>query len=508
MSEAKDPRLTRSHIIHAGRLKQLRLNQLAINGGSAYIAQRLSRLPFESDVSWNGISKKGQTEGRQSRAFLINYAARICAKINQYVFSTEVKREKIDPVFHSDATRTGMSINDLMRQVSTTITACRWCWLGIDRNSLPLEVDNSNPRSRSQAAKEASGDRIYWTYWHPSEVVDWHFGEDGKLEWLITEQNVYKNTDIEKPAVNQPLRTIWKRGGGTRLWLKPEEPEKIEREEDFHISANIVPFVLGGLPSADAWWFDDVEAIQASLLNLDSVHNESLFQSVYPQLILPADMLAMITDALKISGEAALELVRGLNYPILEPIEANGQARYIMPPSDGMKTIPDEIIRRRKELFDIVGLAMKNPDSRMVESAEAKQWDQLDPEAVLKERAVLLQETEQKAVAISRQLDNTFPEYAPEYGKAFNVSDLTEDMTTLAELGKMGLPQSGQKEIQKAAIQILDKLVGIDEKTKAKINAEISAGGGSACGGDAMDKETSRIVPLQEQKGLPSAQGG
>ena len=89
MSDNKDPRLARSHIIHANRFKQLRLNQLAVNGGSAYIAQRLSRLPFESDVSWSGISKKGQTDGRQSRAFLINYAARICAKINQYVFLTE-----------------------------------------------------------------------------------------------------------------------------------------------------------------------------------------------------------------------------------------------------------------------------------------------------------------------------------------------------------------------------------------------------------------------------------
>ena len=81
MSDNKDPRLARSHIINAGRLKQLRLNQLAVNGGSAYIAQRLSRLPFESDVSWSGISKKDQTEGRQFRAFLINYAVRICAKI-------------------------------------------------------------------------------------------------------------------------------------------------------------------------------------------------------------------------------------------------------------------------------------------------------------------------------------------------------------------------------------------------------------------------------------------
>lgn len=465
--KTKDIRLVRSNIIYANRINQLRLNHLAVNGGSAYIAQRLSRLPFESDVSWSGISRKGQTDGRQSRAFLINYAARICAKINQYVFSTEVKRQNIDPTFSADATRTGMSLNDLMRQVSTTITACRWCWLGIDRNSYNLT------QNRSQAEKEASGDRIYWTYWHPSEVVDWNFGQDGTLEWLITEQGVYKNTLVNKPAVYQPLRTIWIRGGGTRIWLKPEEPEKIEREEDFKISANIVPFVLSGFPSSDAWWFDDVEAVQANLLNLESVHNESLYQSVYPQLILPADLLTTISEALKISGEAALELVKGLNYPILEPTEASGQTRFLMPPSDGMRLIPEEISRRRTELLEVVGLAMKNPDSRMIESAEAKQWDQLDPEAVLKERALLLQETEQKAVAISRQLDNTFTEYAPEYGKAFNVSDLTEDMATLTELGKMELPQSGRKELQKAAIQILDKLVGIDDATKATINAEI-----------------------------------
>lgn len=485
MADQVDIRLTRTHKIYSDRIEQLQLNKLAVSGGKPYIDQRLSRLPFESDVSWSGSAWVSQKlgsgklptggaahggDGRNSRAFLINYAARICAKINQYVFSTPVKREGVDETFEADSTRTGMSINDLMRQVSTAVTSCRWCWLGIDRDPPP-----DGTGLRSVAEKEASGDRVYWTFWHPSEVVDWHFDRLGGLDRVITEQSVYENTDVNTAPVIQTLRTIWIPGGGVRIWMNPEKRDKIVREEEFSISAPIVPFVLAGLPSADAWWFDDVEARQASLLNLQSVHNESLFQSVYPQLVLPAELLQTITEALKITGDQALELIRGLNYPILEPSAAAGLTRYIMPAVDGMKLIPDEITRGCRELFDIVGLAMQNPDTRQVASAEAKAWDHLDPEAVLRERALLLEETEKKAVAISRAIDSTFADYSPEYGKKFDVSDIAADMQAVVGLGNLELPLSGRKEIMRAAVEIIDKITGIPDDRKQVILDEIDA---------------------------------
>lgn len=487
-NETKDIRLTRTHSIYQDRIDRLLLNQLAVSGGANYIDRRLTRLPFESDASWTGAigyskdkkivlgklpDSSGSHEtggGRKARAFLINYAARICAKINQYVFSTEVKRDNADAAFLADATRTGMSLNDLMRTVSTTITSCRWCWLGIDRMSTV-----SNGKQRSQAEKEIIGDRIYWTYWHPTEVVDWCFGRDGQLLWLITEQEVYENEDLLAVPKKLVLRTIWRRGEGTRIWVDREKDNAVIREEEFAISAKIVPFVLIGFPSKDAWWFDDVEMVQSSLLNLDSVHGESLFQSVYPQLVLPADLLASVQQALKCSGEEAVEIVRGLNYPLLEPQESNGQTRYIMPPADGMVQIPTEITRRRRELFDIVGLAMQNPDTRQVASAEAKAWDHLDPEAVLKERAIMLEEAEEKAVAISRQLDNTFQVYAPQYGKRFSVSDIAQDIQAIIGLNNLDLPFIGRQEVQKAAVQVLDKMIGIPEKRKMEILAAIDA---------------------------------
>ena len=56
-------------------------------------------------------------------------------------------------------------------------------------------------------------------------------------------------------------------------------------------------------PSATPWWFDDVERVLAALLNLDSVHGENLYQTVFPQLVLPDGMLQTVMDALKISGD-------------------------------------------------------------------------------------------------------------------------------------------------------------------------------------------------------------
>jgi len=159
------------------------------------------------------------------------------------------------------------------------------------------------PVRRSVAAKEASGDRVFWTVWAPNEVVDWHFDQSGKLIWVITEQSVYDNSDFTQPAGSRQVRTIWQKGGGVRLWLNEKNREKIDLEEPFTTTLDDVGFVPVGTPSATPWWFDDVERVLAALLNLDSVHGENLYQTVFPQLVLPDGMLQTVMDALKISGD-------------------------------------------------------------------------------------------------------------------------------------------------------------------------------------------------------------
>ena len=104
------------------------------------------------------------------------------------------------------------------------------------------------PVRRSVAAKEASGDRVFWTVWAPNEVVDWHFDQSGKLIWVITEQSVYDNSDFTQPAGSRQVRTIWQKGGGVRLWLNEKNREKIDLEEPFTTTLDDVGFVPVGTP--------------------------------------------------------------------------------------------------------------------------------------------------------------------------------------------------------------------------------------------------------------------
>ena len=80
------------------KIDQIRYNLLAISGGRPYIDARLQRAPNESNLSWHG-SQTDQIPGRKQRAFLINDAGRVAAKIEQYLFARPVARDGIDEAF-------------------------------------------------------------------------------------------------------------------------------------------------------------------------------------------------------------------------------------------------------------------------------------------------------------------------------------------------------------------------------------------------------------------------
>lgn len=478
--DAEDILATRTHPILTARQVQLALNLRALRGGTPYIDARLSRFPYEPEASWSGNTQTG-AKGRRDRAFLFNYLGRIASKFNQYVFDTKPQRKGADMAWLADVTRTRMTADSFMADVSSTLTAARWCWIGVDRAGASVDQQTGTVRPRTIAERENIGDRIFWTLWQPDQVVDWEFDQVGGLLWLITEEVIYRAENPRTAPVHERVRTLWERGGGERMFF--DKDGKVSRRATFTLSAKIVPFVPGGSISSTPWWFDDAEMIQASLLNLESANNENLYQLVYPQMVLPLSVqqdgggsgegTRVNIDTLTSSASGGAIKRIGLHYPIFESSEEEGITRYVMPPSDGTKLLPDEISRRKKELFDVVGLALSVPESRQVASAEAKQWDHLDVSAVLSERANLLESIEAKAVAMSRQLDNTFRVYEPDYNEAFDLSDLQADFQALLGIANLDLPEGGRREIKYAAVSLLHKISPIPDDRRKLIMQEI-----------------------------------
>ena len=480
---------TRKHRIYQSREKQIGLNELAAKGGRPYIENRLWRAPNESDLSWFGRNHMRQTDGgtvgRQDRAALINDAARVVGKITQYLFKDQVKRDKADPEWVKDVDGAGKSIMQFWVEASEALTSGQWLWLQADR-AAPLIGGDGQTRERTLAEKERDRDVIRWTMWPALSVPDWSFDAAGRLRWLITESAKYDNTDPGIEASQYALRTLWQRTaeGVEAVQYRVSDDKFDEVARSTMAGLDRLPFVLLGTPSADPWWFDDVENLQAQLLNLDSLHVENLVKSVFPQMVIPATSLESLEMKLvermgQNNGESTMmmvrEIVRGLDTPMVESADDSGITRFIQPSSGDLKILPEETDRKRRLMFDMVGLSLFNKESRQIQTAESKAFDHLDTESTLKHRALVMQEAERRLVDLSAAIDPLFKTYEPEWPSSFEIPDPQGDAAAITLLANMPDKTPSMRKLSMlATLRLLSESGGRDEKLIKAANDEIS----------------------------------
>lgn len=477
---------TREHKILAARKTQLTNNLLALRGGRPYINARLWRQPNESDRSWAGDAGTG-VPGRRDRSYLVNDAGRISKKINDYLFSREIVRNSVDTEWAMDVTTTRLTVDQFFAEVSETFSAGQWCWLQADRGAPEIDPATGQPLPRSRAAKEASGDRIFWNLWNAAEVVDWSFDANGALLWLMTEEHRYDNTNPAAEPVETRVRTLWERKptGVTYTRYVIAKGGEIESSQAGTVSSSGIPFIPLGVPSASPWWFDDVEMIQAAAMNMESLDCENLAKSVYPQLVVPAssvqEIAAKLQERFKTTDDSQVmgmvrEIVRGLEYPFVEGPEDNGVTRYLTPNAQDLKILQDKTKALRDNLFDMAGLTMFAKESKQVASAESKQWDHLDVEATLGARARLLEEAEFKLIELSRELDPEFADYEPRWPHEFSIPNTEANVAVLTQLGNfIDLPASVEEYLRMTVVELLSQIHHIPEDVKDRMLDDIRA---------------------------------
>lgn len=472
---------SRKHPFYIKRMSQLNLNRLANAGGRDYIDTRLWRAPNETDTQWFGDKDEGIV-GRKERTAMVNDAQRITAKIRQYIFKKPVGRNGIDDDFSKNCGGDSVSVDEFMGQVCDALTTGQWCWIQVD--STATRVDESGkPVAQTLADKP----RVFWRLWQSCSVPDWCIDERGIIRWLIVRTKLLINDNPFTDAREVALSTLF--------WIDPEDGKVHVTEEteggeqpNFRLRKNEVlsdldriPFVLVGKPSPEAWWYDDVENIQAQILNYDSMHNETLTDAVYPQLVVPMGLLNTLETNISLDKAGAKqliilqrELIKGRKNPFYEQSEEKGTTRYIQPNSGDLKMVVEEQDRKRKLLFDMCGLALFNRETRQVQTAESKSFDQLDTNATLGNRAAMLEEAERNAVALSEYFDSSFSKYQPEYSRNFDVVDveaMSQSISTLSQLPN--LTPKMQKLVLFCAIKIVREIGGADDKTYEEVYKEI-----------------------------------
>jgi hypothetical protein len=155
--------------------------------------------------------------------------------------------------------------------------------------------------------------------------------------------------------------------------------------------------------------------------------------------------------------ELARELVRGLDIPIIEGGDEKGVTRFLTPNTTDLAFIPNEITRKRAELFSSVGLDLFNREARQMESAESKAFNQLDINSTLGNRARVLQEAEVRLIAASKLIDSAFQTYVPVWPDNFSVIDKLGDAQTLKALSDVAVTEEQKAKVAVLVDKTLDK---------------------------------------------------
>jgi len=357
-----------------------------------------------------------------------------------------------------------------MGDVLKNLVATKWCWIGIDAPQVDGQI--------SKAYAENEKIRPYWKLYSASEVVDWCFDDKGELLWLMTQTQKWSNTDPNVYEEAHTVRRLWERGKVTEYVLetKPVGMDSIKSKKVIPLDIQSVPFVPCGEISEKPHWYDDVEDIQAASLDLESSLDTLMHKVVFAQMVLPASITEEVTaDNNGNKVAEAVEAIVGLSNAITENPEDKGITRFIGPDASALKAMQDELGRKREELFDVVGLHL-NFTKNFSESADAKHFDHLDPQAVLRNYAQQIAEAEHKAWILTNKLDSGVDVIMPIYSDKFRVSNIYEDFKSLVLADNMNLPEAVKKLTVRGVVDTILEITNMQLSTeeRAEIDKQIT----------------------------------
>lgn len=439
-------------------------SRAAFSGGSAYIRQALIKHVSEVDLEFGE---------RLHRGYYFNYPRKIARLITQHVLAVEPQREGADPEAVEDFSRDGLRVNEVMRQFSTLLNVYGGAALVVEMPFFEGDVDPD----RKSKEKLRPGVRAV----SPLEIIDWAHGADGRLDWLLIEEADRLDGGPFLPAVPVKRRKLWTR---KEYWIFEKDsvtglPALLARGEH---GLDRVPAVYVVEPEAQALnanhYFEDVVRISDAILNNESEAQMNIVKQMFGLLVI-SDSFARgarrhDTPGGAAGGDLRFSHVLARSAAIWETPEEKGVSRYISPSGADSEMIHRTNLMLRKELFDLVGMALQ-PELRQAQTAESKSWDHHNLRQFLAGRVDLLEQAELRVWELMHGFDPAIPVPKLVYNRDFSVVDLRHSITSLLELKQLADGAEYRRELAGTALFLLEKIRKITPERKRAILREMEA---------------------------------
>ncbi|MBE6388007.1 MAG: hypothetical protein IKD29_00605 [Lentisphaeria bacterium] len=441
----------RRHPEYRANLAGWEKSRAAYSGGEEYIDSALIRHISEIDVEF---------AERRRRAYYFNYPRAIAQRITQYVFATPPSRHNANADLVEDFDRSGRRTDEVMRQLSTLLNVYGRAWLWVESPSF-----EGNP-----SLEEARETRLrpYCRAVSPFDVTDWSFGDDGRLQWAVVNEQVYCNDDPFGEAfhfrrVRLYCRDHWrifeKSSSGCREICSGENP------------AGEVPLIPVTEPDGfglfSRHWFEDVVRISEAILNNESEAQMNVVKQMFGMLVVSD---AFFRGARQLAGKdnTGFASTVARSAAIVESAEEKGISRYISPGGVASSVIRSENLALKKELYDVVGLAVQN-QSREAQTAESKEWDFQNVCQFLTARADILEQAELTAWKLMNRFDPAVLVPEVTYNRKFAVRDLTASISGLLQLSGLNNSEEFSRALDQAAAELLCTLAPLGSETRNRL---------------------------------------
>ena len=434
-------------------------SRAAYRGGENYLDRALIRHVSEIDLEF---------AERRKRAYYFNYPRKLAGLITQCVFSSGPQRENVNVRLAEDFSRTGLRVDEVMRQVSTLLNIYGAAAMTVEMPFFHGEVDEERKqKERLRPAVQALS---------PLQVPDWGIGHNGELEWLITEENVTLDQGPHQPPLQTVRRKLFTRNEFIIYERTPSTGKIVEVSRAKH-NLGCVPALYLAEPEGyglhGGHYFEDVVRISDAILNNESEAQMNTVKQMFGMLVVSDSFARCARKAAvyeNLNDNFAATVARSA--AIIESVEEKGISRFISPSGVATDTIREENRYLKQELYDVVGLAVQSY-SRQGQSSESKAWDFQNVSQFLAARADLLEQAELDAWKLMRRydLDLSVPEV--HYNRRFAVNDLASGIAGLLQLSEIPAGTSYRRAVGKTAVELLNNIGNISMKEKENIIREI-----------------------------------
>ena len=450
----------RRHRLHQANRQVWERSRAAYSGGSDYIRSALIRHVSEIELEF---------AERLHRAYYFNYPRKLARLITQFVLSVEPQRDGAEPELVEDFSRSGLRANEVMRQFSTLLNVYGGAALTVEMPFFEGEVDcERRRRERIRPAVRA---------YSPLEIPDWSFGADGELDWILFEES-----DIVDHGPFAPSATVLRRRLLTRT-----ESMVFEREQGTGAirlagrsahNLGTVPAVYlvepDGFGLKSRHYFEDVVRISDAILNNESEAQMNVVKQMFGLLVISDSFARGARGASAEPGGEPEKFshVLARSAALWESPEERGISRYISPSGADTAAIRSENDALKRELFDVVGMALVTP-SRDAQTAESKAWDYHQVKQFLSCRADMLEQAELKCWRLMAGYDAAIPVPEIAYNREFAVADLKSSIESLVELKRFSGGAAYRREVARTALFLLEKVRKIDPARRRAVLKEI-----------------------------------